>query len=247
MKTPRIVFWDIETSPLIGACFGLYEQNIHLVQDWFIICAAWRVSGEKTIHTTKLTDDKNRFKKDFKDDYHVIKTLYDIISGVDILVAHNGDNFDWKKFEARYIAHKMPPIKKPLLIDTLKYAKQFKFTSNKLDFLSKHFGYVGKLPSNMALWVGAAYGDEKAIRRMSRYNKGDIPPLEAVYNRFKPYIKGHPNMNLFGGKGCPKCGSSHIRRKGIEYARTATYQKYQCQDCGAWFQGEKTTTRSRYK
>ena len=262
MKTSnaRIAFWDIETSMLLVGTFGLFDQNIpytSIIQDWFIICASWKLAGEKTIYTSKITDDKKRFKADPTDDYVVVKALYDLVSSVDILVAHNGDNFDWKKFMARVIYHKLPPIKQPILIDTLKVARQSKFTSNKLGNLAKHFGFPDKLPSSSGMWVGATQGDTTEINRMAQYNKGDIPPLEKLYERLKPYMTGHPNMNLFNprrnaatytaGDGCPKCGSEHIRKKGVEYSRTAAYQKYQCCGCGAWFQGKKSLKRSDYR
>lgn len=240
---PRIGFWDIETSPLIVATFGLFDQNIpytSIIQDWFIICAAWKRLDEKKIRGCKITDNKSRFKKDHTDDYHVVKALYDFVSSVDILIAHNGDNFDWKKFMARVIKHGLPPIKKPILIDTLKVSRESKFTSNKLGNLAKHFGFPDKLPSGMDMWVKATQGDKPAIEKMAKYNKGDIPPLEQLYLKLKPYMKNHPNMNVFQDKpGCPRCGGTHIRRKGFEYSKTGKFQKYQCCSCGVWFQGKK--------
>ncbi len=240
-NSARIGLWDIETSPLIVATFGLFDQNIpytSIIQDWFIICAAYKILGEKKIHSCKITDDKGRFVKNYTDDYFVVKELHNFVSKVDILIAHNGDNFDWKKFMARVIYHKLPPIKQPILIDTLKIARQSKFTSNKLGNLAKQFGFPDKLPSGMNMWVKASKGEKQAISQMAKYNIGDIPPLEKLYLRLKPYMKGHPNMNMFQDRpGCPKCGGNRIRKKGLEYAKTRAYQKYQCCDCGSWFQG----------
>lgn len=248
----RIGLWDIETSPLIAATFGLFDQNIpytSIIQDWFIICAAFKILGNKTIKSVKITDNKKRFKKDHTDDYHVVKALYDFISSIDILVAHNGDNFDWKKFMARVIYHRLPPIKQPILIDTLKISRQAKFTSNKLGNLAKHFGFPDKLPSGMDMWVKAAQGNEQAIRRMAKYNIGDLPPLESLYLKLRPYMKSHPNLGLFSRERmvCKACGSKHIHRKGYRTNNTGVFPSYQCQDCGAWSQGKSAVKRAELR
>jgi len=239
----RILFYDIEIAPKIAAVWGIHEQRIgyhQIVQDSFIICAAYKWLGEKGIETVSVLDNATRFKKDFTDDYHVIKKLHSLISKADVICAHNGDNFDWKHFMARVVYHGLPPIKRPLMVDTLKKAREFKFTSNKLDDLGKILGTGRKLKNDMSLWLGAAYGDASSVKKLVTYCKGDIPPLERLYKRLKPYMKSHPNANLFQDKkGCPRCGGKHIRKHGINYTQAAAYQSYECGGCGHRFQGEQ--------
>ena len=95
---PKILFWDLETSYMVVHTFGLFNQNIsydNIIEDSYIICGAW--AGEKgKAKCVSVLDDKQRFKEDNKDDYYVVKQLRDEIEAADIIVAHNGDKFDWK-------------------------------------------------------------------------------------------------------------------------------------------------------
>lgn len=248
IKPPKVLFWDIETSPLLMASFTRYDLKVPysmVLQDWFVICAAWKWQGKKTIHGAKITDDKKRFKKDYTDDKYVIIQLSKIIEEADIIVAHNGDHFDWKKFTARLVFHNLPMVRRPIMIDTLKLSKEHLFTSNKLDDLGTHLKLGNKLPTALGLWKRAVMGDKKAIRAMFKYNKGDIPPLEALYKRLKPYTKtGLPNLNLWcKDESCPRCMSTHYHKKGLYRTTTQIYQEYQCQDCLHYFKGKKAVVR----
>src|SRR5690554_3658658 len=111
MADPKILIWDVETSEIISAHYGLWGINIRpdrVLHDWFLFCAAWKWYGEKKVHTVSLLDDMKRFNKnryDIRDmhidDYHVVKVLHEVLSEADVLVHHNGDKFDLKKFNAR--------------------------------------------------------------------------------------------------------------------------------------------------
>lgn len=234
----RTAFWDIETAPPIACVWGLYDQNIpyhHIIQDWFIVCAAWEIDGE--VSSVSVLDDVHRFIKDHTDDYHVVKALHNMIESVDVIIAHNGDKFDWRKFMARVVYHGLPPVRPPIFVDTLKMARKFGFLSNKLDDLGNHLDLGRKEQLEKGLWVKAAQGDVEAIRTMIEYNKADIPPLKNLYARLKPYTKT-PNENLHAGEPvCPSCGGIHYQRRGYAAAAGGLYPRFQCIDCGKWFQG----------
>lgn len=248
---PAILFWDTETAPLIGCHWGLYEQNIsypNVIQDWFIISAAWKWQGSKKTNSVSVLDDPKRFLKNHADDYYVVKAVHDAISEADIIVAHNNDGFDYKKFMARVIYHKLPPIKRLLMVDTLKEARRYAFSSRKLDDLCSHLSLARKLQNEPGLWPRAASGDKGAIRAIVRYNNRDIPPLEQLYDRLLPYMPRHPNHNLFRGDGvecCPNCGSTVFKKKGFRYTSVGKFQSFECQNkkCRARFQSGKTVKR----
>ena len=48
-----------------------------------------------------------------------------------------------------------------------------------------------------------------------------------------------------GSSRCPKCGSGKVQRRGVAVAQTRTYLRYQCQSCGGWFRGNKSTSVNR--
>lgn len=246
-----MLFWDTETAPLIGCHFGLYDQNIpynYVLQDWFIISASWRWLGAKKVNNVSVLDDPKRFKKNHADDYHVIKTLHEVLSEADIIVAHNNDAFDVKKFMARVVYHKLPPLKKFLTVDTLKEARRFAFSSRKLDDLCALLTLSRKVQNEPGLWPRAARGDADAIKKIVKYNNGDIDALQDLYTRLAPYMPRHPNMNLFRGDGVeccpnPNCGSTKIKKDGFNYTRVGAFQAYSCNECGTHFQSGRSVKR----
>src|SRR6185369_1850139 len=106
MSSPVVLLWDLETSFLQVATFSLYPDSIghqNILEDWYIISAAWKKLSSSRVSAVSALDDPKRFKKDFKDDYHIVSTLRDVLEDVDIIIGHNQDKFDIKKFQARLI------------------------------------------------------------------------------------------------------------------------------------------------
>jgi hypothetical protein len=243
----KILLIDIETAPSLGYTWGKYDQNvIEFERDWFILSFAykWLETTGVTVHA--LPDFKG-YKKALYDDKAMVTELWKILDQADIVIAHNGDSFDIKKINARFLVHGLLPPSTYKTVDTLKVArKHFKFDSNRLNDLAKTLGVGGKLPHiGFALWKGCMAGDPEAWEVMKQYNAQDVALLEAIYLRLRPWAANHPDVNLFGDSGhnvsgatCPNCGSSHTHRRGMAVARTRRYQRLNCQSCGTWFQGD---------
>ena len=239
-KRVNILFWDIETSLMQMSLFSLYTNGYlnykSILNDWYMLCASWKRLGDKKVQSVSLLDDPKRFKRDIADDYHVVKTMHEILGRADALIGHNGDKFDLKKFNARAIFHGFDPLPEIPTIDTLKIAKhKFNFTSNRLDYLAAYLRVGEKLHTSPDLWLRCLLGQKTAIRDMVKYNKVDVSVLERVYGKLAPFAPAKLNMNLFGGKGCPLCGSGHIQKRGTYITRTYKYQRYTCNDCGHGF------------
>lgn len=248
---PKILIWDIETSPIVAAVWGLFNQNINfdsIIDDWYIICAAWKWHGDKEIDTISVLDCKTRFKKDHKDDYHVVKKLHKVLSEADVLVAHNGDKFDLKKFNARALFHGLKPIPHMQTIDTLKVArKHFKLTSNRLDYIGQHLGVGKKVDTPKGLWMDVVKGSREAVETMVNYNIGDITLLEDVYLKLRPFMTTHPNNNIYqwtATEGCPNCGCFELVSQGHRFTRAGKFKRYQCKSCGAWPSEGKSIKRA---
>ncbi len=244
--SPRIILWDIETTHNIVATFRLYDKYNsmlppeNILQERYIPCACWKVLGEARVHSVSVLDDPARYKKDPSDDYHVVKTLHDVLSGADVIVAHNGDQFDKPFTEGRMLYHGLKPLPPIANIDTLKVArKRFELNSNKLDYLGTFLKCGRKKPTTNGLWLRILKGDKSAIKEMVTYNKQDVALLERVFLKLRPYMENYINRHLFGKAGCPRCGSLHTQSRGIHRAITMVYQRYQCMTCGGWFRDRK--------
>lgn len=243
MSKPKILLWDLETSYMALAGFSLWEEirsHNNIIDDWFIICGAYKWLGERKVHTVAIEEPGN--------DKEVVQHMRDVIAEADVVIHHNGDAFDLKKLNARMIVHDIPPFPKPTTIDTLKVArKEFKFSSNRLDYLGKALGVGGKIENPPGMWMDVLKGDLTVIPKMLKYNKRDVTLLEEVYVKLRPYIRNHPNLNLFSDSDipvCPNCGSSHLHNRGFARSRRGVFQKKQCQDCGAWCQESKSIRKT---
>lgn len=236
---PVIIFYDIETSLMKVRTFTLYPKSIpyySIDQDWFMISAAWKTLGSKTVQATSINDFK---RKGPDDDYGVVKTLRDALEKADVIISHNGNKFDLKKLNSRLIYHKLKPLPPIPQIDTLKECKRVAtFTSHRLDFLGAVLTGSGKLQTDSDLWKDATDGDRKAVTKMVKYNKEDVRVLEAVYKKLSPYIKIPTHMGAMMGKdrhkSCPNCGHEKFISRHDKYSYSATglrRKQRQCAKC----------------
>lgn len=243
-SSPRVILWDIETVQNLAAVFRLtqndYIQPANIVQERYIVCAAWKVLGEDKVHSVSILDDPKRFKKDHHDDLYVCKTLHDVLAGADVIIAHNGDLYDIKFTEGRFLIHDLEPLPPITKIDTLKAARdRFLLNANNLDYLGQLLKVGKKEKTTPELWLRVLRGEQKAIKEMLYYNKKDVVLLEKVFLKLQPYISNHVNRQLFGELGCPRCGSLKIQSRGVHRAVTQIYQRFQCQSCKGWFRDLK--------
>lgn len=249
----KILLFDIETAPNIGAYFELYREGniIWNEEHWYMLSFSWKWLGEKQTHVLGLPDFKS-WKKHFCNkckrientndiDKELVIKLHDLFNQAEIIIAHNGDQFDIKKANARFIKHHLTPPTNYKTIDTKKLAKKsFKFDSNKLDDLGDYFLIGRKLETEKGLWRKCMSGDLIAWKKMLDYNKQDVILLEKVYYRLRGWSETTPNLNLiYGGiYSCPECASSNVIKNGYKRSRVAIYQCYKCNNCGRNSQGE---------
>ncbi len=238
-NTPKVLFVDLETSPNAGYIWGKYKQNVlSYINEWEILCFCYKWQGEDKIHSVSAFKDGGEGE--------VVVKLWRLFDEADIIIAHNGDAFDIKKSNAKFIEYGLTPPSSYQTIDTLKVArKYFKFNSNKLGDIAKLLGLELKMSTGgFELWLGCMADDKDSWNKMVEYCKQDIVVLEAVYMELRPWMRNAPNMNLFTGRshGCPVCGSEHTQRRGVSRTRIGERQRYQCQACSAWSVGELIKT-----
>lgn len=245
----RVLLFDIETTPNIGYIWGKYEQDvIEYVKEWHILSFAYKWLGEKTVHSVSLPDFPD-YKKNKGDDELLVRELWYLFDEADVIVAHNGDQFDIKKAHARFSAHKLGPTSPFKSVDTKKVAKRyFKYNSNKLDDLGNYLGLGRKIQTGgFELWKGCMAGDMKSWATMVKYNKQDVVLLEKVYLELRPWMTNHPSIALIEEikDGCPNCGGNHLTRRGFSITRATKKQRLQCQGCGAWKVGKTLITQNQ--
>lgn len=239
-KKPRILLYDIETAPNLAYVWGKWEQDVvAFKQEWYMITFAWKWLGEKQTHVLSLPDFKT-YKKDKTDDSELVTELWKLFNEADVVIAHNGNSFDQKKSNARFLFNNLQPPTPYKQIDTKLVAKRyFNLNSNSLNDLGQYLKLGEKLKTGgFDLWLGCMSGDKKSWKTMCDYNKQDVILLESVYLKLRSWDNQHPNLALMNGDihGCPNCQSLNIQKRGSSFSRTGRYQRWQCLDCAKWSQ-----------
>ena len=252
-KQPNILFYDLETSPMMGAIWRLWKTNVPVKQiesDWFILsfAAKW-LHSDRIIYQDLRDFDPEDYEKS---DVVLLKRLHSLLGQADIVVAHNGKRFDNRRLNARFILNGLPPLHNYKVVDTLIESRRaFDFPSHSLEYLStrllpqKYWKRQSAKFHGYDLWDQCLKGNIKAWQEMEAYNRQDVVALEAIYFKMRPWIVGHPNVgNLTNVEPdtptCPKCGSKHVIKRGTYHTQTQRYQRYRCNDCKGWSRGRFT-------
>jgi len=205
-----------------------------------MIMVQHKMLGEKKVHVSSIGDKRGWRKNPYNDEY-VVRETHKILSDTDIIIGHNIKRFDIRMFNGRALFYGLTPIPEIPFVDTLKESrKHFDLNSHSLSFISRFIGSEGKDKIDWTDFLAIAHGCKKALKKMTQYGIRDIKETEAVYMAIRPYMINHPNLNvIFGGEGCPNCGSVRLSKNGPRIRRAGKYQRYLCKDCGASSQGKK--------
>jgi hypothetical protein len=247
---PKILLFDLESTPSIAAVFGRFKTNISLnsvIQEGgWLLSAAWKFLGEDKVHSVVLTPEE-ALKQD---DSRIVAELYEAFEDSDIVVAHNLLNFDLPLFRTRLIMNRFPVHKSVKKVDTLQIAKKLKFNSNKLDGLAQQIGLQRKLEnSGMPLWLDCMQGKPEALKEMRTYNEQDIVSLEEVYLTLRAFDTKAPNASHYHQDDvlrCHVCGSHEVEYTGNSvFTAASEFKEVQCKSCGTRSRDRKNTMTSQ--
>lgn len=235
-SAPKILTIDIETSPNLAYVWGLWDQNVGLSQI--------KETGEVISFAAKWYGDKEiMFFSNHHDGHEtMIKAAHELMCDAEVIVHFNGKRFDIPWLHREFALAGYPPPSPHKDIDLLNTAKaRFKFASNKLDHLAQQLGLGSKTShTGFDLWLGCMAGDDKAWTLMRKYNRQDVALTEKLYDRLRPWIKGHPHIGFYADRDqltCDKCGSTDLHRDGTYTAHVIRYVRYRCGNCSGWVRG----------
>ena len=247
----KILYVDIETSPHLADVWGLWDQNVPLARlrkSGRIIGFGYQWLGERRATWVSefdgeaVTDEAHR---------EMLQKAWDLYDEADVVVTYNGDKFDHLHFNAEWVSAEMTPPAPAKSIDLYRAVKKnFKFPSNKLEYVSqrllgdskvKHAGYQ--------MWRDCLDDDvdpavkAKAWRDMGRYCRQDVQLMLPLHERLLPWLPANTNLATITGMreklACPKCASEKLERRGFAYTATRAYQRYCCKGCGGWSRSGK--------
>ena len=241
----KILFIDLETSPITAHTWGLWQQNIsikQIVESTQVICfgARWGTS-KKVIFKSVHHDGKKE----------MLKELHALMDEADAIVGWNSKGFDHKHIRREFLEAGMTPPSPAKDIDLmLEVKRNFRFPSNKLDYVAQRLGVGAKVQhTGFDLWLGCMAGDEKSWKMMKKYQIQDVNLLLELYDKLLPWMK-HPSVPAhkgIEGEACINCGSHNIKRRGYEVLNTGKYQKFQCNECGKWMRGKSAVATTEMR
>jgi uncharacterized protein YprB with RNaseH-like and TPR domain/predicted RNA-binding Zn-ribbon protein involved in translation (DUF1610 family) len=232
----RVIVWDIEATDL-AANHGV------------ILCICAKVAGQKTMHKWRL----DSYTGDVVDDAErcLIAEASEFLDSADLHVTHYGSKFDVPFVNTRALYHALPSLAPVPHVDTWRVARyQMKLNNNRLQTVTEFFGGADKTRLDGINAMKAFAGNKRAMDDIVKHCEIDVEVLENAYFKMRPVIRNHPNITIgkfpaHEGEHCPACGSDKLARRGYRVARTARYQRYQCNSCGHWSSGPSERYHSR--
>lgn len=237
----KVLLLDIETAPNKVYTWGLYNQNIggnQIIERGYVLCYCAKWVGHRDIISDAIWNYPSLFNKEPQNDKKLAESVWKLVDEADIVITHNGNKFDLKWLNTIFLKAGLPPVSSYKSVDTLQHAKaNFYFVSNALQNISQELSLGKKVETGgFDLWTKAMKGQKLACDRMIRYCKHDVRLLQRLYFKIKPYIRNHPNMNLYTGRidrpRCKNCESDNLRKKGVVRLSAGLYQRFICLSCG---------------
>lgn len=239
----KVLTFDIETAPILGHVWGLWQNNVGLNQiekDWYVL--SW---AAKWMHEDEVKYKDQRDAVDIEDDTELLKGIWKLLDEADIVITQNGKKFDSKKLNARFVLAGMKPPSHYRHIDTLQIAKKsFAFTSNKLEYMTdklckKYKKQTHQRFAGFELWKQCLANNEAAWDEMEQYNIYDVLSLEELYHILAPWDNTLFNFNVYRDDLITKCscGCEEFTHKGYAYTNLSKFDKFTCDNCGRTSRG----------
>lgn len=248
MSQQKTLIVDIETRPMLVYVWQLKDQYVGLEQikeDWQII--AWSAKWLGDPVSKQIYRDLRKQK--VLDDKAILGEIRDLLDEADIVISQNGERFDSRKLNTRFITHGFKRPSPYRHFDTWKLAKGVAdFTSSSLEYLTaklnkkykklKHKKYPG-----LELWKQCLAGNTDAWNEMRKYNNHDVLATEELYVNLRAWAPDYfPKVFTFtdASKECGTCGYKGKLIEGkIRTSNKYKYKQHSCPKCGAWSKSER--------
>jgi transposase-like protein len=239
-KFPAVLVFDIETLPIVAYTWGVYDTNIQtegIIKDWCVLAWSAKWLNDDKVISDVLTSGEAKTRNDKR----LVSGFWKLLDDADVVIGHNGRDFDIKKLNTRFMYNKINPPSSYKVIDTLISARSaFGMTFNKLDYLAQYLGMKRKKHTEFSLWVKCDQGDKTALSDMREYNERDVEVLEDVYMRIRQWMPNHPRFNVYEKVigVCPVCFGEY-NLIGLYQAAKQQYKEYRCTKCHSVFHSTK--------
>lgn len=251
-RKPRILFYDLETSPLKAYVWGLGKQVVRHKQldknfsQWGIICATYCWNDGKP---AKAIDWG--YKE--QDTAKVVEEFDKLIKQADFVIGKNNKRFDDKMLNAARMLNGLPGMP-----EWVRYTEDlerqmrryFRLPSQALDYISEQLGLGGKIGMEFQDWIDIVERNEsgeKALKKMLKYGKKDVEDTRTLWMKLEQHFETSINLATFNELklACKHCASQDVKRNGTRCLRGMRYQEYHCNACGRYAGRTAITTTEK--
>jgi uncharacterized protein YprB with RNaseH-like and TPR domain len=182
----KILYLDIETTPIKAWVWGLWDQNVainQIIEPTEMLCFGARWHGKKNVIFKSVHHDGKKA---------MLEELHALMEEADILVGWNSAAFDHKHINREFLENGLQPPSPVKDLDLMSVVKaNFQFPSNKLDYVAQALGVGAKVKhSGFQLWIDCMEGNDKAWKEMKRYQLQDVNLLVDLYDILLPWFVG---------------------------------------------------------
>lgn len=240
----KVLYYDLETSPLQAWVWGTGEQYIRHqqltkgYQRWGIICVTYCWNDNQPAKSIDWGYEE-------QDTAKVVREFDEIIKQADHTIGKNSDRFDTKMINACRMFAGLPGIPQwTLSKDDLEkqMRKYFRLPSQSLDYMSGQLGLGGKIKMEFDDWINICEkndGGRESFEKMIKYGKKDVEDTRTLWNKLVEHFDPKFNMSTFVGDGTPRCkhadcGSTALAKNGTRILGGTRYQCYMCLSCNRY-------------
>lgn len=235
VKKPRILFFDIETTPLLAWVWGLGKQRIyhgqlHKARNMYdIICITYCWNDGKPAKALTWG-----YKE--QDSGPMINKFDNLVQQADIVIGKNSDRFDIKHINTQRMLAGLPGMPNwSMYSDDLEkqLRRHFAVPSQSLDYWSELLGLGGKIKMDFQHWIDIVEQTpgkgRKAFNQMVTYGKKDTEDTRALWLKLEKHFTPRHNLNVLSG-GCKICGSDQLKPSRKRHTNNGVYREFYCRE-----------------
>lgn len=204
--TANILYIDLEVSKSRVFSYGLrvpsgYMNPEDLDKEYYVICWSASYVGQNKVWSDCVTPKDARKWSD----KNILGRLRELMDAADIIAGHNVENYDVKRANTRFLLNGIEPVASKKTLDSLKIARsKFAFESNRLGYISQKLGLRDKDDIRNKDWLKiVTTGDEATLKKVLRYNRGDVMNGKGVLEKLMSYSGKSPNYGAIALEGSP--------------------------------------------
>lgn len=247
-KRLNVLVLDIETAPALGYFWDYFD--IRSIGQEQIVHNRYVIShGSMWWGQPDTFEYHDQFGMGPENDKRLLKKLWPRLEKADIVITQNGQWFDSRRINARYMEHGIRPPAPYKHYDTYQLVRRVAdLPSNKLEYIATKMNKKFKKLTHsdfpgFTLWKEWLKGNKKARKSMMIYNKHDVLSTdEFATNTMAWAPESFPDFYAVSDRAmeCGRCGhEGQMEEVKASRGKAVARHQYRCPKCGGFQKGKQ--------